>query len=272
MASFTISVAPWPVGRTVSAYPIEAWADASRPPTGAPVSTGVVDAANTVVFGGLADRRRYVAYADGQGVRFAVATSGLQTSVATPDRERIKMLEDAETGTGTTADTFEEYRIIMLSNGTVRAIPVDAVAPATPAGFTADARLTSVTLSWTPSSGAASYVIQRDGVQLGTTTSSSYRDRTVLAGATYAYRVAALDQYGQQSPFTVPVSAFINPALNSVPVVEVTAWPPQINPSGTTILRVNADDVDAQVLALQLNVSAGLLQPTADRSVWLLTI
>lgn len=173
---------------------------------------------------------------------------------------------------GYTVDTSEHYRIIMLSSGTVRAIPYAAVPPATPTGLAAQARLTSVTLTWTAVGGAANYVVQRDGVQLGTTDSNSYRDRTVLPGATYVYRVAALDQYQQQSAYTSTVSAFINPALNSPPVVEITTWPPQINPSGTTIIRVNANDADAQVLALQLNVSAGLLQPTVDRSVWLLTI
>jgi hypothetical protein len=173
---------------------------------------------------------------------------------------------------GYTVDTSEHYRLIMLSSGTVRAIPYGAVPPAMPTSLSAQARLTSVTLSWIAVSGASSYVIRRDGIQIGTSNTNSFRDRTVLAGATYAYRVAALDQYDQQSAFTASANAFINPALNSAPTVEITTWPPQVNPSGVTIIRVNASDADAQVLALQLNVSAGSLQPTADRSVWLLTI
>lgn len=67
--------------------------DPAAQPSGAPVSGGVVTAISTVVFSGLADQGRYVAFAAGIGVRFTTATSGLQQSVAVPDRERIKALE-----------------------------------------------------------------------------------------------------------------------------------------------------------------------------------
>jgi hypothetical protein len=95
MASFTISVAPWPVGQVVGAYPIENWSDPLRAPSGAATASGTVTSTNTVLFDGLDDNRRYVAYALGQGVRFATSATGLQASVAVPDRERIKALEDA---------------------------------------------------------------------------------------------------------------------------------------------------------------------------------
>lgn len=58
--------------------------------------------AGTVPFTGLAENRRYVAYALGKGVRFGTSATGLQAPVSTPDRERIKLLEDAvATGSGT---------------------------------------------------------------------------------------------------------------------------------------------------------------------------
>jgi hypothetical protein len=101
MASFTINAAPWPVGQPVNVYPAEAWPDPRATPYGAATTAAAVAAAGTVAFTGLDDNRLYVAYALGQGVRFGTATAGLQAPVATPDRERIKALEDALSGGGT---------------------------------------------------------------------------------------------------------------------------------------------------------------------------
>jgi type IV secretory pathway VirB9-like protein len=100
VASFTITAAPWPAGTSVAVYPAAAWMNTAAQPSGAPVSGGVVTSIGTVAFTGLADTGRYVAYATGTGVRFATATSGLQQSVAIPDRERIAALELGGTGSG----------------------------------------------------------------------------------------------------------------------------------------------------------------------------
>jgi hypothetical protein len=101
VASFTISAAPWPAGTPVVVYPARAWVNVTQTPFGPGVTGSSVAAAGTVTFTGLADRAAYVAWADGTGVRFTTAPAGLHQSVATPDRERIKLLEDqAATGTG----------------------------------------------------------------------------------------------------------------------------------------------------------------------------
>jgi hypothetical protein len=287
VASFTISAAPWPAGTAVVVYPARAWVNVTQTPFGPGVTGSSVATAGTVTFTGLADRAAYVAWADGTGVRFTTAPAGLHQSVATPDRERIKLLEDqAGTGSGggggtggggggtsgLTVDTGEPYKVIMLADGTVRAVPQDAVAPGVPSGLAALGRLTSVALTWDAAQGAATYVVFRDNQILATPATTSYRDRAITVGASYTYRVAAVDQYGQRSPSSTTATVTINPADNSAPVVNVRTWPTQINPDGVTLIRVNASDADVQTLALALNVSTGSLQGTADPSVWMLTL
>jgi hypothetical protein len=88
MASFTIGAAPWPVGQSVSAYPAEAWPDSRSAPAGSATAVAVVSAANTASFTGLADNRRYVAYALGAGVRFSTFSAR-----ALSDRDRLTALE-----------------------------------------------------------------------------------------------------------------------------------------------------------------------------------
>jgi hypothetical protein len=173
--------------------------------------------------------------------------------------------------TGLTVDTGWSYKVIMLSDGTVRAVPVGTATPATPTGLAAVAGPTSARLSWNVSAGASTYLIYRDGALIKTTGDTTYRD-TGVAGTTYVYTVAAQNSYGMRSPLTAPLSVFMNPALNTSPIVSVTTWPTTIPTTGSCIVRVNARDVDAQILALTLSVSTGSLRPTPDPSVWILTL
>jgi hypothetical protein len=275
VASFTISAAPWPAGQVVSVYPAEAWPDARSAPSGPSAASSAVTSAGTVAFSDLADKRRYVAYAAGQGVRFATATSGLQASVATPDRERIKLLEDASAApAGATVDTFEPFKVIMLSDGTVRAIPADTPNPGVPGSLSALARLSSVHLSWSapaPLTSGSVYALWRDGVQVSVSEGTSYRDIAISSGASYGYQVQTVDPYGQRSAKSSSVTAFIDPAINSAPVVTVRSWPATFPTNGRTVLRVNASDIDAQALALALSVNTGSIAATGDPSVWIYT-
>lgn len=177
-------------------------------------------------------------------------------------------------GTIFTSDTGEEYKLIGFSNGTVRAIPIGATPPDTPSVPTLDVRLSVVILSWPAAARATSYVVSRNGSDIGIATGPSYRDLTVTSGSTYTYRVQAADNYGQRSAQSGPAVAFIDPALNVAPVTDVRAWPTTYNDPGKTLIRVNATDIDAQQLELTLGITAGTgtLTPTADPSVWELTI
>lgn len=176
-------------------------------------------------------------------------------------------------GSGTTVDTGESFKLIMLSDGTVRAIPIAAVPPTTPTGVSIITRLTSVSLSWTAVAGATSYQITRNGVVIGTSPFTSYRDGGVTIGSTYDYRVASIDQYQQRSPASAPVTTFIDVALNQAPAdVVITVWPTPIPVDGYSYVRVNAREMDVQNLAFALSVDVGSISSTADPSTWTIQI
>lgn len=170
-----------------------------------------------------------------------------------------------------TADTFEPYKIIFLSDGTVRAIPQSAVPPATPTGVVVTPRLSSVQVSWTAVPGATRYVLYRTpgGVISDQILSNGFRDLNITVGSTYQYQVQAVDQYGQRSAKSATVSGFVNPAQNVPPDVTVKSHPAILPSVGRAILRVNGSDVNAQELAYMLEVSEGSITPTDDISKWI---
>lgn len=169
-----------------------------------------------------------------------------------------------------TADTFENYKIIVLSDGTVRAIPDVAEPPGIPLP-TITTRLSSVLLEWPAAARASSYAILRDFVQIATTGYLAFRDRAVVVGAHYTYRLQSIDQYGQRSTYSNPLDAFIDPALNVPPEVSIRTWPEAMPTVGKAYVRINASDLNAQALALHLDVSVGTLEATDDPSVYLYT-
>lgn len=171
---------------------------------------------------------------------------------------------------GPTVDTGAIYRIIMFSDGTVRAIPDTATAPALPTGLARTIRINSVRLTWTASSGATQYDVHRNGAHYATAATTSYRDMAVTVGETYTYAVQAISADGLRSAVTATVSAFIDPALNVAPTVEIRTWPATIALGNRAIIRVNATDVDGQVLANLLSTDVGTLVATADPTVWML--
>jgi hypothetical protein len=176
-------------------------------------------------------------------------------------------------GSGQTVDTGEAYKTIMLSNGTVRAIPVSAVVPTAPTDVTLFVSMTSVGVSWTVVPGAVRYNIYRDGVLFGTTTDKTLRDVTVVLNNTYEYSVASVDAYGQISPRSDPVSATIDISLNHVPAdVVIKCWPLPIPTDGPAFIRVNATEIDVQTISYALSVDAGSLRATNDPSLWILLL
>lgn len=165
---------------------------------------------------------------------------------------------------GDTADTGEHFKLVWFGDGTVKAIPFSAEPPATPTDLATDVHLTSVKLTWTAATRADHYRVYRDDVYLSDATGTSYRDTSIAISETYTYTLRAVDQYGEWSDLSSGADAFIDPSLNSPPTIAVTQWGPY--------LRVNASDVDAQILALTLDVDAGTLSVTDDPSVWRLTV
>jgi hypothetical protein len=242
--------------------------------------------AGTVAFTGLAEQRalRRVGARLRRPLRRR-RTSGLQQLVALPDRERIKLLED-QGAAGPAAAGAPGRRAGPLHRRHERAFQGDrpvqrdrhrhpvrrpaAHRPDRPCrrrqGHVRPARLER------RSSGAARYPIARDGVQIATPETRNYRDTTVTIGSTHAYQVATEDAYGQRSGYGPAVSAFIDPALNTAPTIEIRTWPPAIPTNGTALLRVNATDTDAETLALALSIDRGNLAPTDDPSLWIVTV
>jgi len=66
---------------------------------------------------------------------------------------------------------------------------------------------TSVSLSWSASSGATGYDVYRDGQAAGSTTATSFTDTGLTASTSYTYTVKAHDNAGGTSPASVGVSA-----------------------------------------------------------------
>src|SRR6185369_4801428 len=81
----------------------------------------------------------------------------------------------------------------------------DTTVPSVPSGLVASAASSSqINLSWsaatdTGGSGLAGYKIYRSGVQIGTSTTTSYSNTGLSAGTSYCYTVAAYDNAGNTS-------------------------------------------------------------------------
>lgn len=89
MAEHRINGQRWPDGTTVAVYPAAAWTNKAASPSGAAVDSSVVSG-GAVVFDGLEERTRFVAYALGIGVTFLVPRG---EPGARADRQRIEDLE-----------------------------------------------------------------------------------------------------------------------------------------------------------------------------------
>jgi hypothetical protein len=108
---------------------------------------------------------------------------------------------------------------------------------------------------------------------LNSTTSLSYRDTNIVVDNTYEYRISTVDQYGQISPRSDPVFATTALSLNNAPTdVEIRVWPTPIPTDGPAFIRVNANEIDIQIMSFLLNVDAGSIRATNDPSLWIITV
>ncbi len=103
------------------------------------------------------------------------------------------------------------------------AVFVDNTVPSVPTGLTASASNASqINLSWTASSdnvGVGGYKVYRNGVQVGTSTLTSFSDTGLTAATTYNYTVAACDAAGNCSAQSTAVSAITSPADTTPPAI-----------------------------------------------------
>ena len=101
--------------------------------------------------------------------------------------------------------------VVSADSASQVATPSAPVVLSAPGNVVATPGANQVVLTWTAVTGATSYIIQRDGTQIGTSTTASYTDTTAVAGTQYSYTVAASNgtsTSGGSSPVTTtPVPA-----------------------------------------------------------------
>ena len=120
-------------------------------------------------------------------------------------------------------------------------------APTTPTGL-AVTSTGPITLSWSGSSGASSYIVFRGTASGSITTKTllaagvsgtSYTDTSALAGPAYSYQITALNDSGQSSPST-EVSASLTSFTLTGSVISsqnVLAWTAIPNATSYTVYR-----------------------------------
>lgn len=99
-----------------------------------------------------------------------------------------------------------------------------------------NATYNTISLKWNSVNGAESYIIQRDGVEVGRTTNTNFSDENVQPGAQYDYGVMAINGSikSENSKLTV-----------TVPTKPIEGLAPGI-PSGFKVTRAYADKVKLQ--------------------------
>ncbi len=160
------------------------------------------------------------------------------------------------------------------------AVFVDNTVPSVPTGLTASASNASqINLSWTASSdnvGVGGYKVYRNGVQVGTSTLTSFSDTGLTAATTYNYTVAACDAAGNCSAQSTAVSVTTPVADSEAPTVPTglaasassatqinLSWAASTDNIGVTGYKVYRNGVQVGVLAGAAFIDTGLAAATA---------
>jgi chitodextrinase len=129
-------------------------------------------------------------------------------------------------------------------------------APPVPTGLSATApSSTQVNLTWTASTGATGYHVYRNGVEVGTSLSTSYADSGLSLGTVYTYRVSAYDADDDTSALSQPVT-ITTPGDTSPPTIPANlsgsalsstqvglSWAPATDNVGVVSYRVLRDGI-----------------------------
>jgi chitodextrinase len=134
-----------------------------------------------------------------------------------------------------------------VSNFTISAsVALDTIAPSVPVGLSASAvSTTQINLTWTASSdavGVAGYKIYREGVEVGSTDTSSYSDVGLSASSSYVYSLAAYDAAGNYSSQSTAVSASTAPEVDADNLPD--AWEIQYFGDINAVNGAEAEDFD----------------------------
>jgi glycosidase len=148
--------------------------------------------------------------------------------------------------------------------------PADMTAPATPTGLhVVSAGPTEIDLAWDANTepDLFGYEVWRSGTKVGTPTSPSFADTTVVNGTTYTYVVKAVDNAVNVSGASSPVTA--KAALRNVSVV-FTVTVPAGTPDGSTVhVAGSFGDLDPSYPTWD---PAGLPMTQLDATHWTITL
>jgi len=121
--------------------------------------------------------------------------------------------------------------------------------PAAPASLTLPSPTQQPSLSWSASDGATSYIVYRDGVDIASTTATSYTDTGATEGS-HTYYVTAVNGGGESEPSST-VSVIVD---RTAPTVTVT---PEAGSTLSGIVTFNITISDANSLS-----------PDENKAVW----
>ncbi len=153
----------------------------------------------------------------------------------------------------------------------------DSEVPTTPTSVTATAdSSTQVTLNWTASTdntGVTNYSILRDGAAIGSSTTNSYVDSTVVSGTTYNYQVVAYDASSNKSSSSTAVSVS-TPTVTTADT-EAPTTPVNVSATAASTSQINvswsASTDNSGVAKYNVYRSTGSGQATKVASVSTLT-
>ena len=167
------------------------------------------------------------------------STTRALSTVGRPDEQTYFpfSVDPARFVAGDNVIAVEVHQVNLSSSDLSFDLALDATthqAPPAPTNLhTTTVTATSATLEWTGSAAAAGgYRIYRDGVAVGTATSTSFVDSTLAGSTTYTYTVTAVDDRGVETAPSAPLV---------VSTVDATAPAP---PTGLAASGVQWDRVD----------------------------
>ena len=150
----------------------------------------------------------------------------------------------------------------------------DTQAPTVPGGLRpTGGDATSVTLAWdaaTDNVGVTGYTVYRDGAVVATVSTTTWSDRSIVAGVLYSYAVAAFDAAGNRSAATSPLS-LASSSIEGTSDEQAPTAPAGLYVAGTTSSSVtlgwDAATDDTGVTGYRV-YQDGVHVATTDTTVW----
>jgi parallel beta-helix repeat protein len=155
---------------------------------------------------GISDGREFFVY----GTNYASADSDLD---GLNDYAEINTYGTNPLNADTDGDGFSDYLEISIygtNANNASSIPVDTTPPTQPSSLSVKTCKTLISITWTASTdnvGVATYIIYRDGQEVGRTEATRFVDINLAADCQYKYTVKACDHMGNESPASNALTA-----------------------------------------------------------------